>query len=237
LFCHTAYSKQIRVAVIDTGISFRVVYKIPLCKEGHRDFTRTTLHDRHGHGTNISGLIDQYARNQILKDPKDIDHINKTNINYCQIILKFYDEKRSSLKSEDRMIEAIEWAIQLKVDIINISAGGVDALSLERFFIKKALDNRIQVVLAAGNDGYELGKNGNYYPAMYDKRAIVVGNWQQKNVRALTSNYGNIVNTWEIGTNSISYSLEDGKLSTMTGTSQATAIHTGKIIRNMINKQ
>jgi hypothetical protein len=88
--------------------------------------------------------------------------------------------------------------------------------------------------VAAGNNHQELGKNGKYFPAMSDKRVIVVGNLQQPNIRAPSSNFGPIVNAWEIGVNSISYSVIDGQLSMMSGTSQATAIKTGKIIRSMI---
>jgi subtilisin family serine protease len=225
--------KQIKVAIIDTGISLKVSNKIPLCKEGHKDFTKSSLDDHHGHGTNISGLIDQYAKNAIFS-ASTLPNIDKININYCQVILKFYDTERSVFRTEDKMVEAIDWAIKLKVDIINISGGGQCPIDSERNLIKKALDMGIIVVVAAGNNHQELGKNGKYFPAMYDKRVIVVGNLQQPNIRAPSSNFGPIVNAWEIGVNSISYSVIDGQLSMMSGTSQATAIKTGKIIRSMI---
>lgn len=236
LLCHVAHSKQIRVAVIDTGINLKIASKIPLCKSGHKDFTKSSLDDHHGHGTNVSGLIDQYAKNVTFKVsiPPNID---KIHINYCQIILKFYDTEKSPLRTEDNMTDAINWAVNLNVDIINISGGGKVPVKAERILIKKALDAGIIVVVAAGNDSKDLGKNGQYYPAMYDKRIIVVGNLQQLNIRAPSSNFGTPVNTWEIGVNSISYSLNGDQLSTMSGTSQATAIKTGKIIRSMINSK
>lgn len=228
-------SHPLRVAVIDTGLNLRMASKIPLCKTGHKDFTKTTIHDRHGHGTNVSGIIDQYVKNLIFKDYSDTKSIDKINTNYCQIILKFLDTERSNLRAADNMIKAIAWAVELKVDVINISGGGVDPVLVEQIFVKRALDNGIKVVVAAGNNRQDLGNGGKYFPALYDKRITVVGNLQRPNVYSPSSNYGTPVNAWEVGTDLLSYSLYDGRLATMSGTSQATAVKTGKIIRSMIS--
>ena len=70
---------------------------------------------------------------------------------------------------------------------------------------------------------------------MYDKRIYIVGNLVKKDSRSIanTSNYGEPVNTWEVGTNVLSR-LPGKSFGFMTGTSQATAVKTGKIVREML---
>lgn len=67
---------QITIAVIDTGFGFQGRGKdAKLCDLGHRDFsnenwfhdmgpTDLVPFDKEGHGTNIVGLIDKYAKPQ-----------------------------------------------------------------------------------------------------------------------------------------------------------------------------
>lgn len=224
-------AKQIVVAVIDTGISSYYKNKKFLCKEGHKDFTGTGLNDTHGHGTHISGLIHQEVMNlHILYQPDISSVINSVDPNYCQLIIKFYDSGSNSINSE---INAVNYAIEKKVDIINISAGGFDIDSLEKAAIKRALDAGIIIVAAAGNEGVSLEKRP-YYPASYDSRIIVVGSLISANKRSKFSNYSTKVNSWEIGTNLISFGI-DGKAKSMSGTSQATAVKSGKIVRKMLH--
>lgn len=65
---------------------------------------------------------------------------------------------------------------------------------------------------------------------MYDKRIVVVGNKDSFGTRIKSSNYGKLVNRWEIGENQEAYGI------TLTGTSQATAVATGKLIGENKNK-
>jgi hypothetical protein len=70
---------------------------------------------------------------------------------------------------------------------------------------------------------------------MYDSRIIIVGNLVDEKSRTIasSSNYGKSVNAWEKGTDILS--RLPGGYGLMTGTSQATAIRTGKLIRQMLN--
>ena len=70
-------SKTLVVAVIDTGIDAQAFNRHVLCKTGHKDFTGTGIQDRHGHGTHISGLIDQYAKSIFLGKDKNYKEIKK----------------------------------------------------------------------------------------------------------------------------------------------------------------
>lgn len=226
--------KPIIVAVIDTGISESLTNANFMCKMGHKDFTGTGLKDNHGHGTHISGLIDQYAKDTLLdKDPTTINKLLTKKANYCQVILKYYDPSRKFNNTNDE-IEAIRYAIQIKVDYINLSVGGTAYSEEEDKLIKKALSKGIKIIVAAGNDHRSLDSpNYKFYPALVDSRLIIVGNLESPKSRAPSSNYGSKVNTWEIGTDQLSLS-DDKHVISMTGTSQATAIKTGKLVHGAL---
>ena len=207
--------KPITVAVIDTGYSLHPLrngFTPPLkslCKTGHVNFVNHSydIDDKHMHGTNISGVID----------------VNAGDAKYCQIILKYYDNSGLGYNNLKNEISAIRFAIDLKVDFINISSGGRDLSPEEKKLIVEALDKGITVVTAAGNESSDLAKMP-YYPASYDKRIVVIGSTYNNGVHLKSSNYGNVVDYWEIG-----YEVEGNKIK-MSGTSQATAVVTGKLI-------
>ena len=212
VICGLAYAGNlIKVAVIDTGMDRKT--RARYCPSGHTDFTGTGIFDNEGHGTNVSGLIDIHAK----------------DANYCQIALKFYDALIGG-GTTSTLIKAINKAIELKVDIINYSGGGFDFSTNEYIAITNALANGITVVVAAGNTGGNLDENCFYYPACYDDKIVVVGSVDSRGRRVYYSNYGKVVDIWEIGINQCANDL------CISGTSQATAVTTGKLIYKR-NKQ
>ena len=233
LLASISYAKPIVVAVIDTGIDSSLMQNRSLCEKGHKDFTKTGLNDTNGHGTHISGIIDQYSKNYFFNYKENPNNIDNIKANYCQIIIKYYDAN-SKVSADSALVEAFKWAIKQKVDIINISGGGYGASDEERKVILQALSLKIKIVAAAGNDSKDIDTYP-FFPAMYDKRIYVVGNLVSTfdKTIASTSNYGKSVNTWEVGTRVFSRMLNK-KFGYLTGTSQATAVKTGKIIREIL---
>lgn len=240
-------ARKVRVAVIDTGIAPEMMTSNTLCHFGHKDFTGKGLADNHGHGTHISGVIDQYAKNFILGQNGNGQKLEEVKLpEYCQIILKYYDPKGPGDDNLKNTIKAFRWAIDNKVNIINYSGGGEVYSEEERKVVVEALDKGIIVVAAAGNENNNIDKY-KYYPAMYDKRIYVVGNLVKSVVRkpsknkdeliGYSSNYGLSVNTWEIGTQVLSRLPSRSRgfsFGYMSGTSQATAVKSGKIVREML---
>jgi len=210
LSCANAYAyRPVKVAVIDTGMAKGMPH---LCKTGHKDFTNTSLLSENDHGPNISGLIEEQVKSNI----------------YCQVILKFWDDK-SKISGAHTSILALKEAITQRVDFINYSAGGKGFNLVEFSLIEQALDMGITIVAAAGNDGKNLDDDCDFYPACYDKRIIVVGNLKEDGSVNPSSNYGSIVSQFVIGTNRCANSI------CLTGTSQATAILTGKLISKKLS--
>jgi len=228
LFLFSAQAEAtIKVAVIDTGINLAILDNKEangLCPTGHIDFTGTGLHDSdyREHGTNISGIIHKFA----------------SNTKYCQIIYKYWSEQATPAQTLDWMIRSIRAAVAAKVDIINISSGGAQFSYAERLAVTEALDQDIIVVTAAGNSGALLAHctpnsvcptESTYYPAMYDSRIKVVGSADLFGRPHSFSNKGPLVNTWEIGKG-----VQGAYGPKLSGTSQAAAVHTGKLIFSKI---
>lgn len=217
----------IRIGVIDTGFGYQDRgHGAHLCKYGHKDFsitkkftiaydTKTLVPlDEHGHGTNVAGLIEEYA--------------SKGHNPYCLVILKYYSEAQTGTQNKNASVKALQYANNLKLDVINYSGGGPEADDDERIAVLKLLAHSTKLIFAAGNDGQELSTFGTeYYPAMYSPKITVVGNKNIYGKPTNTSNYGSYVNTWEFGENQTAYGI------TMSGTSQATAITTGKTVAAM----
>jgi subtilisin family serine protease len=199
-------AEPIKIAVIDTGFDMKHKDKVKLCDSSlHRDFTNTGLHDNHGHGTNIAGLIAKHIK-----------------VDYCLVIIKYWTKESSSMNTLHRTILAIDWAVLKGVDMINYSGGGIAPNEHERMSVIGALNEGIVFVSAAGNESTNLNK-GTYYPAMYDHRIVVVGNVNSEGERAPSSNYGRPLDLSVVGINKSALGV------TLTGTSQSTAIVTGRL--------
>ena len=218
----------VKVAVVDSGLDLKDPrFARVLCQTGHKDVTDTTLDDLDGHGTHITGLIKQYAGGE----------------GYCIMIVKYYTSAASGKLNSERMIKAIRWAVSHGASFVNISAGGPNFEEQE--FVLFRDNPRAHFIVAAGNNGINLDlcgfsnvKDHCYFPASYhSKNMIVVGNQDKDGLRAESSNFGYVVvNEWEMGVD-VESTLPGGRAGLMSGTSQATAIHTGKIIRKRITHE
>ena len=202
LFSVQSYGKTVRVAIIDTGIDLEHLDTANMCLKGHKSFVpNETIIDTHGHGTNIVGLIKKYAK----------------GFDYCVIIIKFYSN--SSKNAALSMVQSLEYALSLKPDIINVSAGGTSIIPQEKIIVDKILNSGIVLNVAAGNNFSNLDKTCNYFPACYDKRINVIS------AKDFTSaNHGKVVDKYVSGKDQRAFSF------TMTGTSQSTAIFTGDML-------
>lgn len=224
----TLAETRLKVAIIDTGIKSEVKVKGVslskyMCQDGHEDLTGMGLRDVHGHGTNIAAII---------ADGMDY----KTQ---CMVIIKFWHSKQheaEKIKQKTNTAyfskitaKGVGAAINSGAKIINMSQSGGTFFPAEEALIKRATGDGIKVVVAAGNNGLNLSLVCEAYPACYDIRSknfIVVANYVGNMVSSL-SNYGGPVNAFEDGTN-----ITAGGY-TMTGTSQAAAIRTSKILRSL----
>lgn len=223
MVCLGNSKKKVTVAIIDTGFGFQGLGDPSvLCKKGHKDFTTTQRFvgnskikgvpmDLHGHGTNIAGVVAKYAE----------------GADFCLVILKYYDRNTSEYENITNTIKAINYSRQIGATIVNYSGGGKASSPEEIAAVKAYLDNGGKFIAAAGNERSDMSVFP-YFPAMNDPRVIVVGSKDFYGRPEAYSNYGDRVNEWEFGTNQSGFGI------VMTGTSQAAAVATGKIISRKI---
>ena len=196
---------------------------------GNRD-----LFDHQGHGTHIAGIIESAngrASHGIASETPGLDANSGSdtdvNSNVELMILKYFDPKYSRKDTLISTIEAIRYAIRMKADIINYSAGGLQFSREEKQAIHEAELKGILFVAASGNDSKDSDVSG-YYPADYGLSNILsVTAIDPDKVVLPSSNYG--VKTVQIAApgSDIVSSLPGGTFGKMTGTSQATAFATG----------
>ena len=210
------------VAVIDTGLSYSdFTRNAKLCVFGRKNFTDQNEYsifagtkslvpsDNHGHGTNIAGVIQQYAG----------------DANYCMVIIKYFDPKSMNNNNLENTVKAIDYATSIGAKYINYSGGGT-AMDLQEIrAVKRFLNKGGIFIAAAGNEKSDVEKQP-YYPALDDPRVIAVGSIDSNGMVAKYSNYGKPILRWENGTDVFAFGLR------MSGTSQAAAIVTGKMIKS-----
>ncbi len=204
LFPSLIFARTLRIAVIDSGLT--EVKGVKLCKEGIIDLTRTnTKSEYYKHGDNITHII-----SDALGD-----------LDYCIVHIKAFSEHTNYYFAS---ADAFSFALNLNVDIINYSAGGLLYSKLEAKWISLALKKGIKVIVAAGNERIDLDKKCNYYPACIQGVALV------GNIDNVYSNYGKRVTAWRNGNN-----IKAGG-TTLSGTSQACALYTRDLALKMIKE-
>jgi hypothetical protein len=119
----------------------------------------------------------------------------------------------------DSYLTALNKAHHDHVKYLNISMVGYDSDISEQFLLGVMLFNGTKINVAAGNEKQNLDKKCDVYPACYNfgKRFSVIG---ARDVEE--SNFGSFIKSYEKG-------FQQG-IPSKTGTSQATAIYTNKII-------
>lgn len=188
-----------------------------LCKRGHKDFTGEGLTDYNGHGSHIAGIITS----------------NTTKNNYCLVIVKvFMKDGMNSYRAEQLALDYIK---AIAPDYVNYSGGGNTPMEKEGKTIKFLKDTKF--VVAAGNDGKNIGDGkNNYYPASFNyPNLIVVGNLKNPTTRHKTSNYGKFDMVWELGTNIVStvpFHISITGMAAMTGTSMASPRHIARMLND-----
>lgn len=194
----------VKVAVIDTGVDYKHPDLAPLYKGGYNfvDNTADPMDD-HGHGTHVSGSV------CAVKDGNGVAGVAPGVDLYGVKVLS-----KSGSGQFSWIVAGIEWAIENKMDVVNMILGarsGVDALAKVMTAAKEA---GVAVVCAAGNDAGPVG-----YPAKYPE-SITVSASDSSDKLASFSNRGPEVAVIAPGVSIYSAKMGGGYTS-MSGTSMA----------------
>lgn len=203
--CTSHAGPPVTVAVMDTGIS-EGPEEVPLCKTGHKDFTGEGLQDSdlRLHGTNVASLI------TIEAGPGT----------YCLIVLKIFPKKGFNMVA---YLSALDYVSHHRYNFVNMSFSGNFPLKIEARLIKSILDHGTKIIAAAGNDHHNLDAKCDSYPACVDPRIIVVSAPD-----VVGANTGSVVDIYENG------AKQAGGGVILSGTSQATARVTGKLVKRSL---
>lgn len=206
----------VKVAILDSGCIQHpdLINNIIGGKNFTSEGSETDYNDLNGHGTHVAGIIAGNGK------------VMGVAPNAKLLILKVLDKTGNG--NCQGIYDAINYAIEQKVDIINMSLGIAINVNEIHTMLKKAVDNNICVVCACGNEGDGKAFTDEYsYPAGYNE-AISVGAIDNARVNAVFTNSNKEVDLVAHGVNVVSTHLNNGYHS-MSGTSQATPHVTGAL--------
>ncbi|MBS3119425.1 S8 family peptidase [Candidatus Woesearchaeota archaeon] len=162
--------------------------------------------DLNGHGTHVAGTV---AGSSVGVAPE------------AQVYaLRVLDENGSG--SEADVMAAIEWALEYRLDAVNMSLGSRFATKAFERLCKHAADAGLLLIAAAGNEGF-----GPSYPASFDK-VISVAAVDQENRHA---RFSNIYRTTDISAPGVGIKscYPGNEYAALSGTSMAAPHVTGSL--------
>ena len=178
------------IALIDTGVNADdLVDNISVISD--------SAYDDNGHGTKMYNYIKEEAPNAKILSIKALDSNGKGNAS--------------------DIYAAIQYAIERKVDVINlsISAFATENNEIIKNVINDAINNGIVVIGSAGNKG----KDAKYYIPSCINDVVVIGACDKDGNKIASSNYGDMVDYYVVAES----------------TSEATARYSGMYIINNFN--
>lgn len=202
----------IKIAVLDTGCDINHI----CLKDRIIDYKNFTIEgdkndvtDKRGHGTHVAGII---AGNRIKQGVTGV--APDCELIICKVI-------SSHGGFDEDIIEALEYAIEQKVDIINMSIGGAGIHKTMHNLIKKATELGISVVCAGGNYGDgRADTNELIYPGAFEE-VIEVGAVDSNNMICKFSNSNDMIDVCSYG-KGITSTFPNNRYAKLDGTSQAT---------------
>ncbi len=202
------------VAIVDTGVD-----------RNHPEFENRVLPgydfvnndadplDDNGHGTLCAGIVGAAADNGA----------GIAGIAFGCRILPVKVLKKDATGSYSTIAKGIRWAADQGVEVINLSLAGSSYSAALESAVRYALNKRVVVVAAAGNDGR---KDRKVYPAAFNG-VISVAALDRRGLRIDMSNYGKWIDLAAPG-GGIYSTYPNRSYRTASGTSMATAFVSGQ---------
>jgi len=201
---------RIKIAVVDTGISFKQSISNYSCRDGHKTYVDDSIYRTHRHGENIISIIAKSV------NPKT----------HCIQSFKVYNtgmSGKSELAASTKALKDI--SKDYKIRYLNVSMGGPEPDYREKTYYKRLLLRGVTITVAAGNEGNDLDKKCDYFPACY-KKELDFYNFHVVQSKLASTNYGSITTDtfrgYRAGTPALS------------GTSQASAQKMAWILKRVV---
>lgn len=222
-------SERIKVMIVDTGVTPHALIA-PYLQKGYQndktdyiDESAYANNDAFSHGTHIAGII-LYGNQEDHPTPV----CSQVEVYSCA----FYSPGRNGNNIENTKRCFVK-ALVLGMSYVNYSAGGGEPSDDEHLILRALSDRGTKIVVAAGNEEVSY-KYHKYYPAMYNsedpfmENVIPVANLTNDGNRTKSSSFdGGMI--FDYGTH-IKSTYGFNKYSYMTGTSQAAAMYTHRLL-------
>lgn len=199
--------RGVKVGIIDSGISdLHPDLKI---KGGVSFFASSHLRDTLGHGTHVAGIVAAQANTIGVRGvAPEVDLYS----------IRVFDS--GGFTTSEIVAKGVQWAIDNKMDILNMSLSGSADNPALREVLRAAADRGILIVAASGNDWVP---TGNYADVLYPARypfVVAVGSIDQNRAIATDSFRGpsqefvapgvGINSTFSSATNGAAYQVLEG---------------------------
>lgn len=207
--------KQVRVAVIDTGVQLDHPDLVQHLGKGYNAVKPTqNPNDGNGHGTHVAGII--------AATDNDFGVVGVAP-EVRLFPVKVLDDSGSGTLSD--VVSGIQWCMENDIDIINMSLGAAEGNDTFRQAINSAADHGITIIAAAGNSGP--GQNTIDYPAKYPETIAVAASDQGDKIANFSSR-GPEVDITAPGVD-IESTYSTSAYTTLSGTSMAAPHVTGTV--------
>lgn len=209
----------IKVGIIDTGIDARHPDLKDNVGGGINTIDSTSpFVDGNGHGTHVAGTV-AALNNQI-----GVVGVSPQARLYA---LKAFDDDGSATLTD--IAQAIDWAIDNNIRILNMSFGSRDTSKVLHHAIKAAFNKGVIMIASAGNSSETLD-----YPARHAE-VLAIGAIDKRGKVPSFSNYGKTLNYVAPGVDILSTWPKSPHYTTLSGTSMATPHITG-IVALLLSK-
>lgn len=205
-----------RIAIVDSGADSSLSTKHPDIGKiaAQYDFVNgdAVADDRYGHGTHVAGIAAALTNN---------GRGVAGGCPGCRLLVAKVMDSSGSV-TDSALIRGINWSVNHRADVINLSLGGGRKSSVLERKINKANANGAVIVAAAGNRGLTRRPEKPQYPAAYEA-AIAVSATNDKDKLAGFSSRGNWVDLAAPGTNILSTRATrvGGRYAAQSGTSES----------------
>ncbi|MFL0581130.1 S8 family serine peptidase [Solibacillus silvestris] len=210
---HGYTGKGVKIAIIDSGVANHSDLTIA----GGRSFVGESYDDDHGHGTHVAGIISGKHNG-----------VGVAGVAPNAEVYAVKAIKSDGVGDVRVVLQAIDWAIDNHMDIINLSFGDLEYAQSLHEGIKKASEHGLLIVAASGNEGNDNGTGNTInYPARHEE-VISVAAINRYFKRSLFSGTGD-TNDFAAPGEEIYSTYLNGQYATYNGTSMATPHITGML--------
>lgn len=169
--------KGVKIAIIDSGINSKHP-DLKVAGGVSKVENSSAFTDGNGHGTHVAGVIG--AQN---------NSIGTVGVAPDSLIYSVKVLSANGVGTLEGVVAGIQWAIDQKVDIINMSLTTINDDKALRDIAQKAYEAGIVVIAASGNEREKGLYNDVLYPARFSS-VIAVGSVSKLNKLSYFSNYG-----------------------------------------------